>query len=64
MSTDLVSIESDAPLAAAAHLLVEHRLRRLPVTHEGRLVGIITRSDVLGAIERRETGVIAATSTP
>jgi nucleotide-binding universal stress UspA family protein/predicted transcriptional regulator len=63
MSTDLISIESDAQLAAAAHLLVEHRLRRLPVTHAGRLVGIITRSDVLGAIERRETGVIAATST-
>lgn len=59
MTSPAISIESDAPLTAAMHLLVSHRLRRLPVTHDGRLVGIITRSDALGAIERQENRVTA-----
>ncbi|MFN0071062.1 MAG: universal stress protein [Chloroflexota bacterium] len=59
MTSPPITVEADAPLPAAMHLLVHHRLRRLPVVQEGRLVGILTRSDALAAIDRREAEVAA-----
>ena len=38
-----------APIEAVAQLLVEHDVELLPVVREGRLVGIVGRSDVLEA---------------
>jgi len=35
------------PLAAAVGLLRRHRIGSLPVMKSGKLVGIITRSDIL-----------------
>lgn len=60
MTSPAIAIEADAPLSGALHLFVHRRLRRLPVTHAGKLVGIVTRSDVLRAIDRREAVVAAA----
>jgi CBS domain-containing protein len=50
MSHPPVAIEESAPLQAAIHLLLERQLQRLPVTRDGRLVGILSRADVLRAI--------------
>jgi nucleotide-binding universal stress UspA family protein/predicted transcriptional regulator len=50
MSHPPVSVEESAPLTAAVRLFVERRLRRLPVTREGHLVGVLTRADVLRAV--------------
>jgi CBS domain-containing protein len=50
MSHPPVSVEASAPLTAAVRLFVERRLRRLPVTREGHLVGVLTRADVLRAV--------------
>ena len=47
MTQPAVSIDVGAKLNAAIHLLCERDLRRLPVTDEGRLVGIVSRADVL-----------------
>jgi CBS domain-containing protein len=47
MSHPAITIEESAPLATALRLFVERRLRRLPVTRQGRLVGKLSRSDVL-----------------
>ena len=43
----------------AAHRLAEHRLRRLPVVDDGRLVGMLTRRDIeerLEGADRPDTG--------
>ena len=53
MSHPAVTIESTASLAAALHLLLERRFRRLPVVEDGRVVGILSRSDVLKAMAQQ-----------
>lgn len=47
MTTTLIIIRPDAPLEAAAALLDQHKIRRLPVMEEGRLVGIVSRGDLV-----------------
>ena len=48
-----VTISPEASLDEAARIMNERRIRRLPVVEHGRLVGILTRHDVLGALELR-----------
>jgi CBS domain-containing protein len=38
------TIESDLPLDEAFHFLEEHDAERVPVTDDGRLVGVLSRS--------------------
>lgn len=46
MSSPLVTIEADRGLGEAALLMLDKKLRRLPVVDKGRIVGIITERDV------------------
>ncbi|OFW10901.1 MAG: hypothetical protein A3G20_07065 [Acidobacteria bacterium RIFCSPLOWO2_12_FULL_59_11] len=50
MTRDPLSTNPDAPLGEAVHLLHQNRLGCLPVIEEGRLVGIITTTDLLRAL--------------
>ena len=43
---DPVTIEPEAPLAAAVALMREHGISGIPVTRRGRLVGILTNRDL------------------
>lgn len=45
-SRDIVTIESDRPLDEAEALMAQHKIRRLPVVEDGRLVGILAQADV------------------
>jgi len=47
MSHDVMVVRPDTSLAAAVGLLRRHRIGSLPVMKSGKLVGIITRSDIL-----------------
>jgi CBS domain-containing protein len=47
MSPFVLSIESAAPLSAAAKLMVDENVHRLLVMDGGRLVGIVTTMDLL-----------------
>jgi len=49
MSPAPIIIESDAPAAEAARLMLTHRIGCLPVMRGETLVGIVTRSDLLMA---------------
>ncbi len=40
-------IGPDADLTSAAELLAKHRIRRLPVVDHGRVVGIVSRRDII-----------------
>ena len=47
MSTDLITVGRETELREIARLLEEHRIKRVPVVEDGRLVGIVSRADLL-----------------
>jgi CBS domain-containing protein len=47
MSTPPIVISPDAEIEQAARLLAEHAIGCLPVIEEGKLVGLVTETDVL-----------------
>jgi acetoin utilization protein AcuB len=52
MTPDPLTIEPDAPITEAARLMRDHKIGGLPVLADGRLVGIITETDLLDALIR------------
>lgn len=57
MSSPAVTIESHQPLAHAARLMSERGINRLPVIEDGRLVGIVTRADLVRAFARSDAEI-------
>ena len=47
MTTELHVVHPDEPLMRAAQLFALYSFRRLPVVEDGRLIGIITRRDLM-----------------
>ena len=52
MSTDPVTTRRDALLEVVVAAMSRHRIKRLPVLDNGKVVGIVARSDVLRALAR------------
>jgi len=50
MSRNVVAIAPDSPLFEAAALMEKHDVNRLPVIEGNKLIGIITRADLLRAL--------------
>jgi predicted transcriptional regulator len=50
MTRDVVTVTDTTPIAAVAHLMETRRIKRVPVTREGRLVGIVSRRNLLQAL--------------
>ena len=50
MRSDVLTIAADAPLVEAARLMLQHKVSGLPVLEQGRLVGIVTESDIFRAV--------------
>jgi CBS domain-containing protein len=50
MTRELITVDIDDPLSRVADLCIVHRVRRVPVVKEGRMVGVIARRDVLRAL--------------
>ncbi len=51
MSSPLITIPHTAPVQDIAEALQAHRIKRLPVLDEGRLVGVISRMDLLCVVK-------------
>ena len=49
MATDVASVSPDDTIEKAVHVMTSRRVKRLPVVTGDRLVGILTRSDLLRA---------------
>jgi CBS domain-containing protein len=47
MSEPVVTVEADTPVREAARLMVSRKIGCLPVLERGRLVGLVTESDVV-----------------
>ena len=50
MTPDPITIEPDATVREAAHIIARHKHNRVPVIEHGRLVGVVTRVDVLDGL--------------
>jgi CBS domain-containing protein len=60
MTSPAVTIKADAPIPAAARLMNAHHVKRLPVVDDdGKLIGIVSRGDLLTVFLRADA-VIAA----
>jgi CBS-domain-containing membrane protein len=53
MSAPAVSVGPWVPLQEALHLMVDRRIGALPVVQDGRVIGILTQSDVVAALARQ-----------
>lgn len=52
MTTDVVTVLPEEPLENAVRLMEQRRIKRLPVIEDGRLVGIVSRADLVRALLR------------
>jgi CBS domain-containing protein len=60
MVTPAITAAPDTPLSALADLLIRHHIKRLPVVRNGRLVGIVSRADLVHAIARTPDTIVEA----
>ena len=64
-SHDLVTVEPEQDLDEALALMARHRVRRLPVVEDGRLVGMLAQADVaLEAKDKDAGGMLEEISQP
>jgi CBS domain-containing protein len=59
MTSPAITIDPSASLQAAAAIMVDRGVNRLPVTLDGVLVGIVTRADLIRAYVRSDDQIAA-----
>jgi acetoin utilization protein AcuB len=68
MTKEVISIEEDTALEEAARIMVDNKIGGLPVVRDGKLVGIITETDLfkvfLELLGAREKGVRLTLQAP
>jgi CBS domain-containing protein len=52
MKTGLITAPPDAGLPEIAALMEAHRVKRIPIVREGKLLGIVTRADLVKTMAR------------
>ena len=55
MTEEVVSVPPDESVREVATLMADRGVNRLPVVEDGRLVGIVTRGDIVRAIAQKKT---------
>lgn len=53
MSRNVISIGADTEVEAIAHMLTSQHIRRVPVIDNGKVVGIVSRADLVRQIAMR-----------
>jgi CBS domain-containing protein len=61
MTQEVVTVGEDATLSEIATLLVRHRIKRVPVVRDGKVVGIVSRANLLQGLASRP---VAAAEAP
>lgn len=54
MSSPVYVIKTDEPVSHARKLMLRHRIGALPVLNEGKMVGIVTKSDISNRLSQAE----------
>ena len=50
MSREVVTVGRETPLSEVVRLMEEHAIKRIPVLDDGRVVGIVSRADLMSAL--------------
>ncbi|HZU71104.1 MAG TPA: CBS domain-containing protein [Ktedonobacteraceae bacterium] len=50
MSHELLVVNEETPVSEIAMLLTERKIKRVPVVENGKLVGIVSRADIVHAV--------------
>lgn len=53
MTRGVISVSADTEVEQVQHLLTNQRIRRVPVVDNGRVVGVVSRSDLVRQIAMR-----------
>lgn len=68
MTKNVVTVSDDTPLEEAARVMADNQIGALPVVHDGKLVGIVTETDLfknfLELLGARESGVRLTLKVP
>ncbi len=56
MTSPAVTVGEETPIDILATLMRRRRVKRVPIVLDGRLVGIVSRTDVLDALARYGRG--------
>jgi CBS domain-containing protein len=59
MTRDVIALPEDADAAEAARLMVERRVKRIPIVSGARVVGILSRRDLLRTMVREDSEIKA-----
>jgi CBS domain-containing protein len=62
MTSPVISVGEDTELSEIAKLLVSHRIKRVPVVRNDRVIGIVSRADLVRAIASTEAPPKTASS--
>jgi CBS domain-containing protein len=60
MTAPAITVTADRPLREVAAIMVDRDVNRLPVMDDGRLVGIVTRADLVRAYLGRDDAILRA----
>ncbi len=47
MTQEVLTVPATAPLSDVVHLMRRHHVKRLPVMQDGRMIGIVSRADIV-----------------
>jgi CBS domain-containing protein len=50
MSREVISVTEETPVDEVALLLSERKIKRVPVLRDGKLIGIVSRADIVHAV--------------
>jgi CBS domain-containing protein len=53
MTTKVITVEEDAPVGEVVDIMQRREINRVPVVRHGKLIGIITRNDILKSLVER-----------
>jgi len=54
MTHKVIAVEEDTPVSEVVDIMQKRRINRVPVLRHGKLIGIITRNDVLKSMVERD----------
>jgi CBS domain-containing protein len=60
MASPVITVGEEAEVSEIARLLTVHRIKRVPVLRDGRMVGIVSRADLVRALAAEEPKAAAA----
>jgi CBS domain-containing protein len=50
MSREIIAVSEETPVDEIARLLSQRKIKRVPVLADGRLVGLVSRADIVAAV--------------